>query len=132
MFKVSFEVSATRLEHLLAATSAAGLPGPAIEYVPTQQGPVQPPTPEASKQRRRSPTRRTAPMPNSAILSLTGKVCVKGTMRRQVQDLLEKLESEHGIGKVSRKQLVESVLANKGDRNIVTQLVQDGFIARVS
>lgn len=128
MFKVTFTLQAARLEKLLSAASSAGFSEPSINYAA--------PTAEAL-----DPTRKRGPYKKSGedkpvrrrgrdheILSLTAKKTSAGTKREAVTIALEKLEAEHGIGKVTRKMLREKCTEDKLDHQVIYQLLHEGYL----
>lgn len=126
MFKVTFNVSAARLERLLAATTRGGFVSPEILYdqALSPGAPVlKPPKPRPKKLKRRiaQPT---------DILSLTGKKATRGSNRERILTSLEVLEKKHGVGKVTRALLNEACNALSIDTQIVGQLTAENYIKR--
>ncbi len=64
----------------------------------------------------------------NGFLTMTGKSATEGSMRAQVLTAFEKLEGEHGIGKVNRAMIRDKCHDNSLDSQIIYQLLKDGYL----
>lgn len=130
MFKVTFEVSASGLERLLAAAGEQGINNQRIDYEDTPRMAKE--SKPATKQKRKVKKQKRVKQADTdlMIVSLSGKKAVAGSMREGCLIALEKLEAEHGIGTITRGTLRKRVEDLGLGRQVIYQLLKTGHISQ--
>ena len=114
MFKVTFTVSAAKLEKLLAAAQSVKIADPDIKFNGAAAE-----TPVTKSKKRGN---------GEQILSLTGKQAQRGTNREKILIIFEKLEKKHGIGQVDREMLKDACWKRDLDPYVLSQLINEGYL----
>lgn len=118
MLKVTFTVSAAKLEKLLAAAQSIKISDPEIKFDGRED--------QLGWDDSRKPKKARA---NGAqILSMTGKQAMKGTNREKILVIFEKLEKKHGISQVDREMLKDACWKRDLDPYVLSQLINEGYL----
>ncbi len=95
-------------------------------YKPDKAGPV----PKSSKRtpKRKEKKTRFKRTPSSTKVSMTGVVPKAGTSLALGLEVFEKMEATHGIGTVSKDDLMQELVKLKQHDKLASRLLRDGFL----